>query len=593
MHPKVYRATTAKEAFSRVSRELGADAVIISRRKVGTPDGRALVEVVASRREESASETKTAKPTAARNRRTRVLIMGSTVAALLLIASAALFTLPWNPSPPRNGRGDLEPDDQPSGAERQARAGEADALEAAKVSIAVLPFRDLSSEGDNEYFCDGVAEELITRLSKLRGVRVIASSSSFQFREEKVNHHELRRRLNVAFLLEGSVRKSGERIRITAGLTNVENSDNIWSENYEGENEDIFEIQDRIALAVVQELKVRLFAPEQPVFSKRHSTSAEAYACYLKGRYFSNMWAALGSFQKGIDYFRQACALDPNYAPAFAGMADCYMGIVFFAHPVPEDARLGARLAAQKAVALDGSFGEAHTALGMVEFYLDWDLCGAEESYINGVEYSPGSAFTHREYFWYLSYMLRAEEALDHARKAYAIDPLSPSASITLAIAHWSLDHTEEAMSLLEETIAMWPTCKSAFTHLSYLYLELGMPLQAEAAFTKWKSLAAPNDVNDTLKTAIFYCLKQGRTEESLSMLHTLLTRIDIGQANPVLVARVYDALGDIDEAMKILEKGYEQRYPYMVSLRSVELTDALKNDPRFMDLLARIGFRR
>jgi TolB-like protein len=254
------------------------------------------------------------------------------------------------------------------------------ASEESKPSISVLPFRNMSSERDQEYFCEGIAEELINALVKLEGLRVAARTSAFQFKDRDSNVKKVGAELDVKTVLEGSVRKSGERLRITAQLINVEDGFHLWSEKYDRKLEDIFAIQDEISLAIVDKLKVRLLGGERKALVRRHTTDQEAHNSYLKGRYFWNRRHE-GGMKAAMENFHLAIEKDPSYALAHVGIADTYNITGLFGYLPPNETFSKAKAAAARALEIDPTLGEAHASLGFVKTFFDWDWYSAEEEF--------------------------------------------------------------------------------------------------------------------------------------------------------------------------------------------------------------------
>src|SRR5437016_6563751 len=264
-------------------------------------------------------------------------------------------------------------------------------------SIAVLPFANMSADPENEYFCDGLAEELLNALAKIDNLKVAARTSSFSFKGKNVNVDEIGRALHVNSVLEGSVRKSGNRVRITAQLVNAADGYHLWSERYDREMKDIFDVQDEITLAVVEALKVKLFGQEQAAVLKHHTRNPEAHEFYLRGLSYFIRWTP-EFFQKAIESFDQAIAIDPRYASAYAGLAECYTEMSFFA--APREWMPKAREAARQALEVDDTLCNAHNSLAVIKMYYDRDYAGAEHEFKRAIALDPGSAHVHNWYGW-------------------------------------------------------------------------------------------------------------------------------------------------------------------------------------------------
>jgi TolB-like protein len=291
-------------------------------------------------------------------------------------------------------------------------------------SIAVLPFTDMSPQKDQEYFCDGMVEELIDALAKLGGLRVASRTSAFQYKKATRDVREIGRRLGVRTVLEGSVRKAGSRLRVTAQLVNVADGYHLWSDKYHRDLEDIFAVQDEISLAIVERLKVRLLGGEKEKLVKRYTQNQEAYNLYLKGRYFWNRRYELG-MKKSLEYFQRAIEKDPDYPLPYVGIADSYGILGFLEFLRPDEAFSQGRAALSRALEYDPSLGEAHASKGWFHFCYDWDWTSAEREFKKAIELSPEYASAHEWYAVFLMAMCRFEESIAVARRARELDPLS------------------------------------------------------------------------------------------------------------------------------------------------------------------------
>jgi len=318
-------------------------------------------------------------------------------------------------------------------------------------SIAVLPFVDMSPEKDQEYFCDGIAEELINGLTKIGGLKVAARTSAFQYKQHDRNISVIGRELSVNTVLEGSVRKAGNHLRITAQLVSVKDGFHLWSEKYDRKMNDIFAIQDEISLAVVGKLKVKLLGEEKATLVKRYTKNQKAYNHYLKGRYFWNRRYE-GGLQKGIECFQQAIGNDPNYALAYSGLADCYSLLGLFSYLRPKDAYSQARTLAEKAMKIDDSIGEAHASMAFINLYYDWDWVLAEREFNRAIDLSPKYATAHEWYGMYLCIRGQFKEAIDEMILAQELTPLEPIISSMAGLTYLFARRYQEAMELFQKT---------------------------------------------------------------------------------------------------------------------------------------------
>jgi serine/threonine protein kinase len=292
-------------------------------------------------------------------------------------------------------------------------------------SIAVLPFTNMSADPDQEYFCDGLAEELINALTQIEDLHVVARTSAFSFKGQQLDVREIGRKLNVATVLEGSVRKAGNRLRITGQLVKVADGYHLWSERYDREMDDVFAIQDEITLAIVDKLKPRLLGEEKAKLAKSRAVDLEAYNLYLRGRWFAGQLAQ-EAFEKAIECYNQAIKKEPDYAPAYAGLADCHTWLPFVGPFESKKIMPKARKAALKALQLDDNLAEAHSSMALIKSLYDWDWESGEREYKRAIELNPGVAFIHQRYAMFLMYMGRHDEAINEAERALELDPLSP-----------------------------------------------------------------------------------------------------------------------------------------------------------------------
>src|SRR6185503_3272472 len=291
-------------------------------------------------------------------------------------------------------------------------------------SIAVLPFINMSADAENEYFCDGLAEELLNALTRIGDLKVAARTSAFSFKGRNTNVSEIGAALNVKTVLEGSVRKSANRLRITAQLINVADGYHLWSERYDREMKDIFDVQDEITLAIVDALKVKLLGDEKQAVLKRHTDDNEAYQLYLKGRYYWNKRTAEG-FEKALECFEEAIARDSNYALAYAGLADTHNTRGSYSIVPPKEAFPLAKAAADKALELDDRLAEAHNSRAFLLYMFDWNWSTANEEFQRALELNPDYATAHHWYGWYLIATGRLDEAQREMKRAQRLDSLS------------------------------------------------------------------------------------------------------------------------------------------------------------------------
>lgn len=455
-----------------------------------------------------------------------------------------------------------------------------------KPSIAVLPFANISKDPDNEYFCDGLAEELLNALSKLDELKVAARSSAFSFKGKNANASEIGRTLGVNTILEGGVRTVGDRVRITAQLVNIADGYHLWSERYDREMQDIFDVQDEITLAIVDALKVKLLSPKKAVVLKRHTRNPEAHEFYLRGLFYFNRFTA-DDFQKASESFRSAIDIDPRYASAYAGLADAYTELSFFGFS-PSETMPKAREAASKALDLDDSLGEAHNSLAIIKMYFDWDYTGAEQEFKRAIALNPGSALIHMWYGWYMGLMGRFDESFKEMQRAQELDPLSAANNSGIGIVfHWSRQ-PERAIEQFRKVLELNPNYPIARSFLAEAYEQKGDFVSAIATIEKMQQ-AATDPV--TLATVGYVYAKSGDRHKALEILNEFVKRSNQESVPAINFAQIYAGLGDKEQALAWLDKACNERAVWIPFLKVDLKFDALRSDPRFQELLKKVGF--
>jgi len=460
-------------------------------------------------------------------------------------------------------------------------------------SIAVLPFANLSADKEQEYFCDGMAEEIINALTQVEGLHVVARTSAFSFRGKQLDIREIGKRLNVGAVLEGSVRRAGARLRITAQLVNVADGYHLWSERYDrdiGElccPEDIFGIQDEISLAIVDKLKVRLLKGEKTKLIKRHTEDLDAYNLYLKGRYFWNLRTE-ESLKKSIDYFNQAIEKDPNYALAYAGLADSQITMQDYSSLSPKVTLFRAKEAANKALEIDSMLAEAHNSLAQVMFR-GWDWEGAEREHKRALELNPNYASAHHWYALVLAYAARFDEAIAEMKRAWELDPLSLIMNRNLGLVLYFARRYDKATEQLQKTLEMDSSFSLAHASLGLVYLQKSMYREALMELQKESDMRGGSDAPVETWKGIAYA-KAGEKSEAKRVLDDLLKRAKQVYVSPVLFAGLYFALGENDLGFKSLDLAYDQRDSRLLELNVLPEFDSVRSDPRFKELLKRVG---
>jgi TolB-like protein/tetratricopeptide (TPR) repeat protein len=462
---------------------------------------------------------------------------------------------------------------------------ESDTVEA---SVAVLPFQDMSAGQDQDYFCEGIAEELINGLARIEGLKVAARTSAFQYKGGGHDVSQIGRELKVRTVLEGGVRKAGDRLRITAQLVDVASGYHLWSAKFDRDLDDIFTIQDEISLAIVDKLKIKLLGQDKRRLMKRHTADRVAHNLYLKGLYFWNRRLE-GGMKKALDYFRQAIERDPGYALAYVGMADTYNVTGLFGFSPPREAFTRAKAAAQKTLEIDDSIGEAHASLAFSTAFFDWDWLAAEREFRRAIELNPDYATAHEWYAIHLWATGRFNESIVEAERARELDPLSLIINTIAGIAYYMARRYEESIASHRKVLEMDPNFLLAHTYIILPYVECGRYDDAIDTIRRAESLAAEHTY-----TLGYFGGAYGRAGLEDDALR-ILARID-ELARERYVSAVHRAnllvgLGRFDEALADMERGYEERCPVHSFSKTIPYFDCLHSHPRFQTLLKKIGF--
>ncbi len=502
-------------------------------------------------------------------------------AALLAVAAAYWLAAPsWRARFPR----------QQSAAGGAPQRAETAAAPAELSSIAILPFTDLSPEKDQEYFCDGMTDELISALTKVEGLRVLSQASAFQLKRRTDEPRQIGEQLRVASVLKGSVRKAGGRLRITAQLISVSDGSYLWSETYERQMKDLFAVQDEISRAIVERLRIQL-GQERPRRLVSVSTrSPEAHNLYLQGRYYWNQRTERG-LQKSIEYFEQAIALDPGFALAHAALADSNALLASYGLLPPREVMPKAKAAALEALQLDPAMGEAYAALGFVRSFYEWDWGEGERAYRRALELNPGYATVHHWYSGYLRAVGRLEEALAQIQRAQMLDPLSPAIGRDRGRILLSMRRYDQAVEQYRKTLELDPNFPSGYLHLGLAYEQKALYQDAVAACQKARALPGSNPL--TL-AGLGHCYarwgKKDRARKLLAELEQLARRRYVPAFD---IALIHIGLDDRDRAFHWLEQAYRDHDGWLVWLKVDPLFDSLRSDPRFIALLKKLGLEK
>ena len=454
-------------------------------------------------------------------------------------------------------------------------------------SIAVLPFVNMSADKNDEYLSDGVSEELITALSKITGLQVKARTSSFAFKGKNEDIQKIGELLHVSHLLEGSVAKAGNKLRITAQLIQASDGNHEWSDTYDREMQDIFAVRSEVAQQVADTLKVRLLGEDKRKIDKKPTENLEAYNLYRQGRFYADKLSEEG-MTKAVPFFQQAIEKDPRFALAYAGMADNYV-IAADAIIPPREAFSKAKEAALKAIELDDSLAEAHASLGLVHYHYDWDWPAAEQELKRAISLNPQSAQSYTLYTHYLAGMGRYDEAKKYGARALELDPLSVSAHWFLGWGAIYAGRSDEAIGFFSKALELDPNNPWTRWFLGRAYLLSGnSPRAIEEMETGLRF--GPDDPLGLGFTGYVYAVT-GRRADALKILQRLDELQKRRFISTISRVYVYAGLGDKDKAFEWLEKAYEERSDSLAWFRFDPESKSLRSDPRFAALMRKIGF--
>ena len=454
-------------------------------------------------------------------------------------------------------------------------------------SIAVLPFVNMSADADNEYFCDGLAEELLNALAKIDDLKVAARTASFSFRGKNQSMADIGGALNVKSILEGSVRKAGNRVRITVQLINAVDGYHLWSERYDRDMEDIFEVQDEITLAVVDALKVKLLAPEKQAMLKRHTNDAEAYQLYLRGRHFFYKRTPEG-FRKAIECFEKAIELDSDYALAISGLADSYVFLGFYEMASPAEASAKLRPLIERAIAIDENSSETNTSRALLITLYDWQHRQSLKYYEAAVAADPRYAFAYHLKSAVCAVLGEHEQAIAEEKKAIEIDPFTPVFNASLAWWYYIAGRNEDAIAQADKTIDFAPNHFFAHWVKGLTFAQQG---SYPEAIVSLQNAVSMNQFEDSVRGDLGRVLAMaGEREEAIGILDDFRAKGSGSYISPANFAKVYVGLGEYDEAFKQLEKAVSERAVKLPWFLVDPCLTPMRSDPRFADLLTRTG---
>ncbi len=453
-------------------------------------------------------------------------------------------------------------------------------------SLAVLPLVNLSRDPEQEYFADGMTEELITDLSKIGAIRVISRTSVMHYKGTDKPLPEIAHQLNVDAVVEGSVLKSGERIRISAQLIEGATDRHLWAESYERDLRDILTLQSDVARAIAREIKAKLAPQERVRLAASRPVNFEAYQAYLLGRFHWNKRTEEG-FKMAIEEFKRAIEKDPGYAPAYAGLADSYVFLPELQVLVAEEAYPRAKAAALKALSIDDTLGEAHTSLAAI-LENEWNWSAAEREFRRAIELNPSYATAHHWYAFNRSSVGRIDEALAEIRLARELDPASLIISANVALLLYYARRFDEAMVQVQKALDLDPNFAPARVRLGLLYEQTGMFEDAIAEFQN--AVRLPGGDRSLLAGVGHAYAMAGKRTEARRVMNELIGPSGPSNVSPFDIAAIYAALGEKDQAFGWMEKAYTEHDYNLRSLKVDPWLDPLRSDPRFADLLRHLG---
>jgi TolB-like protein/Tfp pilus assembly protein PilF len=456
-------------------------------------------------------------------------------------------------------------------------------------SIAVLPLKNLSGDPSQEYLADGMTEELIGRLSEIHGLRVISRTSVMRFKDAKLSVPEIAKTMKVESVVEGSVIRDGNRIRVHAQLIRGDTDEHLWANAYDRQIQDVLTLESEVTKAIADQIRVELTPQQQARLNSAREVNPQAYESYLKGRFFLQMSPTLQVHKNAERYFREAIQKDPSFALAYAGLADCYLDFGAFRWMRPQDAyRLGDE-AIQNAIKLDGTLSEAHASLGYLHWQYDWDWEAAEKELRYALELNPNNVDGREGLIWYLAWSGRGKEARAELDKIRAPDPAYPLGFLDEAGIDYHMRDYKALMESSHRALDSDPNNWPAHYFLAVSRDGLGCPTEAVPEYRKAVELSQ-GDTDALAGLAHAYAFAGKRTEAA-KILREMQQQSKAQYISPYMLATIYAALGNKDTAFAFLEKAYQERSPAIPYFLKADLRlDPLRSDPRFKDLQRRVG---
>ena len=455
-----------------------------------------------------------------------------------------------------------------------------------KNRLAVLPLANLSQDNEDGYFVDGMTEELISTLSKINGLRVIARTSVMQYKETTKSVAEIGEELGVSNILEGSVRKSGNKLRITLQLIDVQTQEHRWAQDYDRELKDIFTIQSNVAQRVAEALRMKLLLEERIQLERRSTDNIEAYKLYLRGRDQLRYYTE-SRMRQGLTFFNEAIEIDTSYDKAYAGLADCYYNLSSLYMP-PDEAMPNALAAAEKALEINNSLAGAHATIGAVKAFYYWDWAAGEKEFKKAIQLNPSHTTALQYYGIYLTVQGRFEEAIVQLNQAHQLDPLSRSIEMTAIIPYYYGRLFEQTINRCLKLIESEPDFYAARGLLGRSYLQIGEISKAVRNFEKEAEL----NPSQSGYLGHAYAVA-GKTNEARKLIEDMIKRREKGEyIRPDQIATIFVGLGDKDQAFKWLEEAYHERIEELILMNVDPIYDSIRSDERFIALLGKMGLQ-
>ncbi len=458
-----------------------------------------------------------------------------------------------------------------------------------KKSIAVLPFRNMSEKIENEYFSDGITEDIIAHLSKLKNLKVVSRTSIMQYKNTDKNLKDIGDELNVSTILEGSVRRDNQRIRIVAQLIDAEEDEHLWTETYDEELTEIFDIQSSVAKKIALSLKTTISSADKQLFDRRVTKNLLAYDLYLKGRYHWNKRIP-DDLEKGIDYFKKALKIDPQFAHAYSGLADSYIILGNYSILPPEKAFTKAKDAANNALKINDMLAEAHTSLALAQMHYDWNWPAAETGFKKAIELDPGYAMAYSLYASYLTILKRSDEAKIFREKARELDPVNPAILLNEGLELYFEKQYDQTIIHCQNLLEMDPFLITAYFPLIGAYSQKSMYDEAIEKLINAQFLSKGHSTIIAI-TGYVHAVS-GKEDDAKNLLEILLEKSQEEYVSPFWIAVLYAGLGQKDESLTWLEKSCDIRDGVLVYINVIPIFEHLHSDPRFVNILIQMGLR-